>query len=109
MALKQVSRVRTALLATSVLCICAPALAQTPASQPATAFGQEVPQQYLFNKMMSPRSWGQAPAPGEAGAAKNSAQGAPAAGAAAQAANEDDDDGPGPYPKKYLLNRIFNW
>jgi hypothetical protein len=94
---KQVSHVKMAIVA-AVLCVPVPALAQT-------VFGQEAPQQFLLNKMLSPRNTGQAPSTAEGGAVSNSTQGGSAQ--AANAANADDDDGPGPWPKRYLLNRLM--
>jgi hypothetical protein len=96
---KQFSILKTtpffAAVALAILGAPAPALAQT-------AFGQEMPQQYFLNKMVNPAR----PAP----EAASSGAGGPAQAAnAAKAANAEDDDGPGPYPKKFLLNRMFNW
>jgi hypothetical protein len=68
--------------------------------QAPTAFGQAMPQQYFFNRMTNPHP--AAPSGGASGAQPGGAQ-----GAGAQAAAEDDDDGPGPYPKRYLFNRLF--
>jgi hypothetical protein len=74
-----------------------------------TAFGQPAPKQFLLNKMFSPKSLGLT----NSGGANGQAAGAngQAAGANGQVANgepkDEDDDGPGPFPKRYLLNKMF--
>ncbi|WP_374547942.1 hypothetical protein [Rhodoblastus sp.] len=82
----------------------APGGAALAQSQGPTAFGQEMPQQYFLNRVTNP-----APPAASVGAAQGaSASGAPGQGGAAQAAAADDDDGPGPFPKRYLLNKMFD-
>lgn len=77
-----------------------PALAQEPAPQPETAFGAQMPRQFFFNKLTNPAPQ---PAPqGSGGAAGGQAGGG---SATAQAAEEE---GNGPFPKRYLLNRMFS-
>jgi len=71
--------------------------------QAPTAFGQAMPEQYFFNRMTNPKP--AAPSGGAQGAGQGGGQ--PGAQRGAQAAAEDDDDGPGPYPKRYLFNRLF--
>jgi hypothetical protein len=61
------------------------------------AFGQQMPRQFFFNKMANP-----APQPAAQGSAAAGGQGGVAA---AQAAEEE---GSGPFPKRYLLNRMFS-
>jgi hypothetical protein len=85
-----------------------------------TLFGQPAPKQFLLNKMFSPKSLGltdssSGGANGQpSGGANGQAAGAngQAAGANGQVANgepkEEDEDGPGPFPKRYLLNRMFD-
>jgi hypothetical protein len=89
-------------LAVCLLAACgfaAPALAQEAAPQPGTAFGAQMPRQFFFNKLANP-------APQPAGQGSGGAAGAAGGGsAAAQAAEEE---GNGPFPKRYLLNRMFN-
>ncbi len=64
-------------------------------------YGQPAPKQFLLNKMFSPKSLGQ----DDQASARNQAS----VGADGQAAQpQDDEDGPGPFPKRYLLNRMFD-
>jgi hypothetical protein len=88
-----------ALVAASLFGAGAPARAQNAP----TAFGQEMPQQYFLNRMTNPS---RPAADGGSGGAAGTGASAAAGGGGAQAAAEDDD-GPGPYPKRYLLNRLF--
>ncbi|MCI4680577.1 hypothetical protein K9U39_02390 [Rhodoblastus acidophilus] len=87
----------------------APARAQEASDRPPTAFGVEMPHQYLVNRMVNPhhqnKPMGSAPA---AGSSQGGEQTANTAGGASQA-SDDDDDNSGTYPKRYLLNRMFNW
>ncbi|WP_296712758.1 hypothetical protein [Rhodoblastus sp.] len=88
-------------LAACLLAACglaAPALAQEPAPQPEMAFGQQMPRQFFFNKLTNPAPQ---PAPQGSGATAGGQGGS----AAAQAAEEE---GNGPFPKRYLLNRMFS-
>jgi hypothetical protein len=90
-------------LAARLLAICAvtaPALAQEPAPQPETAFGAQMPRQFFFNKLTNPAPQ---PAPQSAGGAAGGQVGG--GSVAAQAAEEE---GNGPFPKRYLLNRMFS-
>jgi hypothetical protein len=87
-----------------------------------TLFGQPAPKQFLLNKMLNPQSsqpvgnnaqpagaGGQgAGANGQAAGSNGQAAGAGAAQTAAGEAADADDDGPGPYPKRYLLNKLFD-
>lgn len=72
--------------------------------QPSTAFGYETPKQYLVNRMVAP------PRPKTDGAG-GSAVGQGANGG--QAADNDDDNvggyGQDPFPKRYLLNKMFDF
>ena len=88
-----------------------------------TLFGQPAPKQFLLNKLLNPQSGQSAGSSGQAaGSANGQAAGAnngqPAGGngqaaggngqVAAGEATEADEDGPGPYPKRYLLNKLFD-
>ncbi len=71
-------------------------------------FGQPAPQQFLLNKMLNPQSSQHAGGNGQtAGSANGQASGGNGQVAAGEAA-EADEDGPGPYPKRYLLNKLFD-
>jgi hypothetical protein len=92
-----------------------------------TLFGQPAPKRYLLNKMLDPKNTHN-PEDGQAAAGNGQAAGGngqavagngqtagvngkPAVGngqVAAGQASEDEDDGPGPYPKRYLLNKLFD-
>lgn len=87
-----------------------------------TLFGQPAPKQYLLNKLLNPQSSqpsggnGQ-PAAGNGQSATTSGQKAGATGQAGPVgggqtagvqAEDADEDGPGPYPKRYLLNKLFD-
>ena len=104
------------------------AFAAAPArAEDDTLFGQPAPKRFLLNKMLDPKNThnpedGQAAAGngqaaggnGQAAAGNGQAAGAngkPAAvngQVAAGEASEEEDDGPGPYPKRYLLNKLFD-
>jgi hypothetical protein len=87
-----------------------------------TLFGQPAPKQFLLNKMLNPQSSQSAggngqPAGGSAKTAGGSVKTAGAANGQAAAAGgnatageaaEADEDGPGPYPRRYLLNKLFD-
>jgi len=96
--------------ASLVLAAGAPGGAALAQSQGPTAFGQEMPQQYFLNRVTNPApSATSVGAVGAGGGTQGaSASGAPGQGGAAQAAAADDDDGPGPFPKRYLLNKLFD-
>jgi hypothetical protein len=96
LSVKSTSRLAARLLA--VCAVTAPALAQEPAPQPEMAFGQQMPRQFFFNKLTNP-------APQSAGQGSASAAGGQGGSAAAQVAEEE---GAGPFPKRYLLNRMFS-
>jgi hypothetical protein len=103
-------------------------LAAAPArAEEDTLFGQPAPKRYLLNKMLDPKNThnpedgqaaagnGQAAAGNGQAAAENGhvagGNGKPAGGngqVAAGEASEDEDDRPGPYPKRYLLNKLFD-
>jgi hypothetical protein len=76
-----------------------------------TYFGQPLPSQGLLNKMFSPKSLGVADPAGGAGGQPAGANGQ-VAGANGKTVggspSEDDDDGNGAFPKRYLLNRLFD-
>ena len=91
-----------------------------------TLFGQPAPKRFLLNKMLDPKNTHN-PEDGQAAAGNGQAAGGAGqavagnvqtAGAnkpvggngqvAAGEASEDEDDGPGPYPKRYLLNKLFD-
>jgi hypothetical protein len=95
-------------------------LAAVLAAAPALAeddmlFGQPAPKRFLLNKMLNPQT---SPSGGGNGQATGAVNGAAAGGAgqaagangqvAAGDAQDPDDDGPGPFPKRYLLNKIFD-
>ncbi len=97
----------------TALCASAPARADDD-----TLFGQPAPKQFLLNKMFSPKSLGltdqsSGGGNGQAAGANGQAAGADGktAGANGQVANgepkDEDEDGPGPFPKRYLLNKMF--
>lgn len=93
--------------ASLVLAAGAPGGAALAQSQGPKAFGQEMPQQYFLNRVTNPAP--PATSVGAGGGAQGaSASGVPGQGGAAQAAAADDDDGPGPFPKRYLLNKLFD-
>jgi hypothetical protein len=86
-------------LAACLLAVCgfaAPALAQESAPQPGTAFGAQLPRQFFFNKLTNP-----APQPAPQGAGG-------AAGGGSAAAQAAEEEGNGPFPRRYLLNRMFS-
>jgi hypothetical protein len=95
LSVKSTSRLAACLLAACGLA--APALAQEPAPQPGMAFGQQMPRQFFFNKLANPAS--------QPAAQGSAAAGGQSGSAAAQAAEEE---GNGPFPKRYLLNRMFS-
>lgn len=66
-------------------------------------YGQPAPKQFLLNKMFSPKSLGLND-PSSSGANDQAAGGANGQAARPQ---DDEEDGAGPYPKRYLLNRMF--
>ncbi len=98
-----------AILAGGVL---AAVLAGAPArADDDTLFGQPAPKQFLLNKMFSPKSLGLTDQ--SSGGANGQASGAHGQAAAANGQvssgqpQDDDEDGPGPFPKRYLLNKMF--
>lgn len=76
-----------------------------------TLMGQPAPKTFLLNKMFSPKSLGLTDQ--STGGANGQAAGAngKTADANGQVANgepkDEDEDGPGPFPKRYLLNKMF--
>jgi hypothetical protein len=66
-----------------------------------TAFGQPLPRQYLLNRLTNPKSAEPETIIGPSG------QPIPNPQAAAEA-KEAEDQGDGPYPRRYLLNRMFD-
>ena len=113
----------------AALCAAAPARAQT-APQSETAFGQEMPKQYFINRLVNPsretvqqeareeienkptasRAPGRAPAavePAKAPPAGELAKAQPAGEAAGQQA-ANDGNYYDPYPRQFLVNRLFN-
>lgn len=87
----------------------APVLAQSADPQPERAFGQKMPQQFLFNRLFSggdePEAAtvaGETPA-----AATEQATGQNGQPGARQAAQEEPNPN-GPFPRQYLLNRMFS-
>ncbi len=110
----------------TALCAGAPARADDD-----SVFGQPAPKQFLLNKMFSPKNLGldqssggangQTAANGQAAGAHGQVAGADgqAAGANGQVAGangqvagsapqEEDEDGNGAFPKRYLLNKMFD-
>ncbi len=96
----------------TALCAGAPARADDD-----SVFGQPAPKQFLLNKMFSPKNLGldqssggangQTAANGQAAGAHGQVAGAngQVAGSAPQ---EEDEDGNGAFPKRYLLNKMFD-
>jgi hypothetical protein len=92
-------------------------LAAFTAAAPARAdddsvFGQPAPRQFLINKMVGPKSDAansQAAGGNGQAAAGGNGQVAGANGQAVAAqAGDEEDDGPGPFPRRYLLNKMFD-
>ncbi len=79
--------------------------------QPSTAFGYEMPKQFLINRMTAPpRPKSDGAGGSAAGQGANGGQGA----SGGQAADNGDEDVGGygdqnPFPKRYLLNKMFDF
>jgi len=125
------------LAASLLAALCAaPARAQSPAPQAETAFGQEMPKQYFINRMTNPSretieetareearpAYSRAPDKGPASVAAGTAASLTEAGrgpppseagkgapSVEVAGGQPTSDGSyyDPYPKQYLLNRMF--
>jgi hypothetical protein len=74
-----------------------PVVVQEAAPEPQTGFAQELPKQFLLNRMFSPASVGQA------GGSKDSGS-----GGAAPAREPEEETLPNGMPRKFLLNRLFD-
>lgn len=108
---KSISRAGTAvLLAVGVSAAFGFAARAQESEQPSTAFGYETPKQYLVNRMVAP------PRPktdAAGGAAAGQGANGGSVGNGGQAADNDDDNvggyGQDPFPKRYLLNKMFDF
>lgn len=89
MAASRVFFVATILAAGAICAAEAPALAQS-AGDGATVFGQPMSPRYLVNRLAGPAPQGPDGTPGANGAAA------------------EEDDGPGPFPRRFLFNKLFD-
>jgi hypothetical protein len=125
------ARIRKTFLAASLLAALCAAPARAQEASPPMAFGQEMPQQFLINRLTNPsratveqtaredaeakldysRAPGEkravAPAPGAGSAPAPGAAGAPPAAEVAGAQPADNGNYYDPYPKQFLVNRLL--
>jgi hypothetical protein len=75
-----------------------------------TAFGQPLPKQFLLNRLTNPKPGEPEPVLDAKGQPVVDAKGQPvlASPEAAAAAREAEEQGEGPFPKRYLFNRLFD-
>jgi hypothetical protein len=89
--------------------VCGAPVAAQAQAQSNLVFGQKAPQQGLLNRMFGGASDPEpASQTGASSSGQGTGQGAGHSAAAQQAAAEEGTNGDSPFPKQYLLNKMFS-